>query len=286
MIYITGIAGFVGSNLANTLHELGYPVTGCDNLQFGYAENVTQNIKFDRRGFEDINIKADVLVHCATVNLIYSQGHEVETFRTNALNTIDLFNRFKGKIIYTSTASVYGNAKKLPTPEDCTKVTCNSYDQSKLIAEKYLHRRGNYTTLRLSNVYGKNQHPGHPYSGVIGKFIGRVKKGLPVEIIGDGIDTRDFTYVKDVVSAIIKAINAPAFNTEINIASGIENSIIKVAHDVHDILGKEFKAEFIEKRSIDGISRRWLDIEKAKDVLNWQPEYSLKEGIKDCIDCY
>lgn len=287
-IYITGMAGFVGSNLANYLHEFGYDIYGCDDLSFGYSENINPEVYLSEKRFQEVSTinDHDVLVHCATSNIIYAGHHPIETYQNNAIDTIEMFEKFDGKIINLSTASVYGNAIRLPTPEDEPKQTGNAYSQSKLIVEQYLRARGNYTTLRLSNVYGMNQRPDHHYSGVIGKFFGAVLSGEPVKIFGDGLDTRDFTYVMDVVDVIEKAINTHALNTEINIGTGVENSVLKLAHDIHDIVDVPLKVSFVESRGIDGINRRCMDIDRAKELLNWHPETDLKLGLKKILPYY
>ena len=205
-ILITGAAGFVGSNLLNSLIESGYDATGVDNLSFGYKKNVEKQERLIIKAFEELTEdyvnQYDILVHMACANIIYSQLNPIDTFKVNAHKTIELFKKFKGSIIYTSTASVYGQADEIPTKEDAPIQTYNAYDQSKYIAELYLKLRGNYATLRLSNVYGKNQRPDNPYSGVISKFIESAGKRQNYKVYGDGTDTRDFTYIDDVVSAI------------------------------------------------------------------------------------
>lgn len=283
MILVTGCAGFVGSNLCNHLKR---PFLGIDNLQFGYKENLNKEVNWITLNFNDIVHcinEFDILVHLACANIIYAQNYHIETFKTNALDTIKLFQRFKGKIIYTSTSSIYGNADKFPTLETSIDKVSNAYDQSKLIAELFLKQRGNYTTLRLSNVYGKNQRPNHPYSGVIGKFIGQAKENKPMTVFAKGTSTRDYTYVKDVVSAIEKAIDLPALNTEINIGTGVETDTIDLAHLISDLMDKVINVDFYPARTIDGIKRRCLDISKAKELLKWEPEYSLKRGLKEMI---
>lgn len=286
-IFISGIAGFVGSNLANTLVKLGYNVSGCDSLKFGYAENLKPEVKWLHCPFEDIDpdflASFDVMVHAATFNIIYAVEQPIDTFKNNALHSIDLVRSFPGKIVYTSTSSVYGNATSFPTKEDHPTSVSNAYDQSKLILEKYLQLRGNYTTLRLSNVYGPNQRPENPYCGVIGKFIDCSIRQIPMRINGDGWATRDFTYIDDVVSAIISAIDQPAKNTEINIGTGKETSIMDLTILIAVVVGTYFSFEKIPARTIDGISRRCLDVSKAKNLLGWEPSTDLKIGIENTI---
>jgi UDP-glucose 4-epimerase len=285
-ILVVGCAGFIGSNVIKSLKET-HGVWGIDNLSFGYADAVTVNT-WSKCGFETLTENYlkdfDVLIHLATANIIYAQTEPVKTFKTNAVDTLELFRKFKGKIIYTSTASVYGNSLELPTTETAPIQVSNAYDMSKYIAEQYLRERGNYTTLRLSNVYGPGQRPDHPYSGVIGKFIGAIVKGEPVEIYGDGSFTRDYTYISDVVDAISLAVDQPAKNTEINICGGVEYSINSVVQMLTSIIEGDAMIVHKEPRSIDGIKRRWLSRIKAFYQLGWQPKVSLENGILLTLD--
>jgi UDP-glucose 4-epimerase len=249
-VFITGICGFVASNVANKLYKLGYDVSGVDNLQFGFKENLDHDITWHQLGIgHDVFIhkdkvlnRFDVLLHMACANIIYGMDHPIETFKTNALDSINLIEKFAGQIVYTSTSSVYGNADQIPTHEDSRPAVSNAYDQSKLILERYLRLRGNFTTLRLSNVYGKNQRPENPYCGVIGKFIDAAFKGNPMQVYGDGVSTRDFTYIDDVVDAIIMAIDQDPKNTEINIGTGIETSTVELTNIITDAVGSHHSA--------------------------------------------
>lgn len=289
-VVVTGAAGFVGGNLTKTLLERGYRVTGIDNLQFGYKQNLPEheNFCFVQTDFnyldEQFYSKFDVLVHCACANIIYAIKEHIKTFEVNALHTQKLFQKFHGKIIYTSTASIYGNAKKIPTAEDAPYDCYNAYDTSKYIGELFLAQRGNYTTLRLSNVYGINQHPEHPYSGVIGKMIGLSLKNEPIQIVGNGEQTRDFTYIDDTVNALAMAIEQDAKNCEINIASGIETKIIDLAGIILFHTGGTRQPIHIEKRGIDGIERRCLNIERAEKLLKWKPQVQLTDGICGTVE--
>lgn len=286
-VIITGVAGFVMSNVAKMFHQIGWQVHGVDNLKFGAMENIPEGISFDIMDFDKIGRnflnEFDVLVHGATSNIIYAMEDNVGTMRNNGVNTIKLFQKFKGRIIYTSTASVYNNAAILPTPEDAKVDITNAYDGSKLLAELYLQDRGNYTTLRLSNVYGINQRPSNPYCGVMARFIDDAMHDRPIKIIGDGNQSRDMTYIRDVEDAIL-CVKDKSYDTEINIASGKEIQIKMLAAMVFAAFDKEPKIEFIEKRMIDNIDRRCLDISKAKKLLKWSPQVDLMEGIQFTID--
>ena len=287
-IFITGIAGFVASNVANRLHELGHEVSGIDNMKFGRMENLNPKIALYIGHMTFINrIKyhdADVLVHMACDNIIYSQDKPIETFKTNALRSIELINKYEGKIVYTSTASVYGQADFVPTHESADIKVYNAYDQSKYITELFLKQRGNYTTLRLSNVYGANQRPENPYAGVVAKTIDSVRKNEGVIIYGDGNDTRDYTYIDDTVNAIIKACEHNAMGTEINIGTGKETSVNRLVDIIRSRLNYQGKSCHIESRSIDKIQRRALDNNYAGELLGWYPTINIEEGIRKTIE--
>jgi UDP-glucose 4-epimerase len=271
-ILITGCAGFIGSHLINDLSK-DYDVWGIDNLSYGYSEAVKVN-NWSKAGFETLTENFlkdfDYLVHLATVSIQPAYFNPVETFRVNTLDTIDLFSRFRGKIVYTSTASVYGNSLEIPTTERA-KIEClDAYSISKRITELYLQSRGNYTTLRLSNVYGSTV-PNRSYQNVIESFKNADRM---VVIKGDGKQTRDFTHVEDVIRALKFAIDWEAKNTEVNISSGIETSLNELAQ----IIDKE--VTYFKPRPGDEIKRRCIDNKKALNILGWRPMISLEEGIK------
>ena len=282
-IAITGGLGFVGSNIAKRLapeHE----TTIIDDLSFGSLDNITKNCAIQMARFQDVDFEDyDILIHCATSNIIYAQDHPIETFKNNAIDTIELFERFKGYIIYTSTASVYGQQKSLPTKECAELYFSNAYDVSKYVAEIYLRMRGNYTTLRLSNVYGSGQLPSNPYCGVIGRFIDDVINQRELTIYNTGMQTRDFTYIDDVVDAIELCLETN-FDAEINISGGEEISVEQLSTYIHMILDEPIRARYIEGRSIDGITRRWLDCHNAEMLLGWKPKTRLKQGLKKTIN--
>jgi len=284
-ICITGGAGFVGSNIAGRLKG-DHQVTIVDDLSFGSIENTHAGVHNKIRGFETLDKldHYDLLIHCACANIIYAQDHIIETFKINTQYTIELFKRFKGPIIYTSTASVYGQADMFPTPEAAPQKTYNAYDQSKYAAELALQIRGNYTTLRLSNVYGINQRPDNPYSGVISKFIDAAIKGEPMQIYGDGHDTRDYTYITDVVDAVEQIIKHGPYNDTFNISGGEEVSSEQLAAYICFLMDKPMLVEYVERRGIDAITRRWLDSRKAKKIISWEPSVKLKYGLKNTIE--
>jgi UDP-glucose 4-epimerase len=285
MVLLTGAAGFIGSNVAARIMKSGdFVVHGCDNYSFGDKLNVPEGLSMYNRGFEELTpailSEYEILIHCATSNIIYGMDNPIATFQNNAVRTMELFRQFKGKIIYTSTSSVYGQADVFPTPETAPIRTYNAYDTSKRIAEMYLQQRGNFTTLRLSNVYGHGQRASNPYCGVLGRFLRNSLEGNISLIFGVGDQTRDYTYIDDVVDAIYRALKYPAFETEINIGTGIETSVIELL----GLMPWKGTWKHVQERDIDRVKRRCLDISKARTKLQWTPLVKLKDGINKTLD--
>jgi nucleoside-diphosphate-sugar epimerase len=291
MIYVTGSAGFIGSNVCNWLERDDSDYIGIDDLSFGDIINVKNKSRFFLTDFNNFEAgerfgkDKDILIHCATSNIIYGIDHPVETFNNNGLKTIELFRRFNGRIIYMSTSSVYGNAEKIPTTEEGSIMVYNSYDTSKRIAELYLTLRGNYTTLRLSNVYG-NQLPSNPYCGVITKLLYCTFNEIPFKIYGNGESTRDYTYIGDVIEAIQKTVTRGSAFTEINIGTGDETSTLELIRLVSKLTGRKVLTEQVKGRDIDCIDRRCLDVSKAKNLLDWQPSTHIGLGLVKTIEWF
>jgi len=286
MIIVTGAAGFVGSNICRALRENGLDVLGIDDLSFGDIRNLPEGLNCHRIRFQQFTSfdRNSILVHCATSNIIYGMKHPVETFKNNAEDTIELFNRFPGKIVYLSTSSVYGNAEDIPTPETTMTNTYNAYDTSKRIAELYLKKRGNYTTLRLTNNYGPNQRVSNPYCGVMAKIIVAGLEGGEFKRYGSGESTRDYVYVEDTARAVVAAVLNEARNTEINIGTGRETSVNSLVRWVGEALGCHVRSVVAPERAIDRVTRRCLDIRRAYNLLGWSPQVTIGEGIVKTIE--
>ncbi len=286
-ICVIGGAGLVGANVAHALYEKGISVTVVDNLQFGFKDNLPP-CDFIEDDFvnmsEEFWNSFDVIVVSYCSNIIFAMSHVIETIENNAIKFKTFLDRYHGKIIYLSTSSVYGTADVFPTPETAEIKTSNAYDTSKRIAELFLQQRGNYTSLRLSNVYGKYQRPENPYCGVLGRMIDSAINDKPIEIYGDGTATRDYTHVSDVVKAILLAIDQPPKNAEINIATGIETSVNDLCKMVWKAVDKPVKYNRTQLRSIDATTRRCLDIKKAEQLLGWKPAVTLEDGIMQTIN--
>jgi len=304
-ILVTGGAGFIGSNLVSDLVDKGFNVYVIDNLSTGDIENIRELIESNKIEFYKGDIRdqeliskvvnsCDVVIHCAAiVSVQYSIENPVETNSVNIDGTVNLLNTaVNSKVknfIFISSCSVYGNPLYLPIDESHPLNPISPYAISKLSAEKYVSLYSrlydlNSVILRLFNVYGPRQGV-NPYSGVIVKFINRVKLRKPPIIFGDGLQTRDFIYVMDVAKAIELSIEFRGKGEIFNIGSGKEITIKELAEMIMDLFNVKYEPIFAEPRPGD-IKRSVANIHKAVRHLNFWPEIELKEGLAKTIQYY
>lgn len=237
-----------------------------------------------------------IIFHLAARNIIASTEDPLEDYKTNiggTLNILLAMKEFKHKkMVYTSSASVYGNPRYLPINEDDGINLLTPYAVSKYAGEGYcmaFYDSHNIpvTILRLSNVYGPRQSPLNPYCGVVAKFMDKARKGERLEVHGDGRSTRDFTYVDDVVDALMLAgLSQKGEGDVFNVATGLETSIYDLAQDCvflyadrYDEMLDDIAIKYIENRDIDNIRRRVLNIEKIRRKLGWTPKTILSSGL-------
>jgi UDP-glucose 4-epimerase len=232
---------------------------------------------------------AEIVFHLAARNIIASTRNPLEDFHTNIGGTLNILlaarEHHAKRIVYTSSVSVYGNPKYLPINEDDRISLLTPYAVSKFGGEGYCQAfYESYdlpvAVVRYSNVYGPWQDPANPYCGVIAKFIDKVRNGLSPEIHGDGQQTRDFTFVEDAVEAtLIAALSPKAEGEVINIGTGIETNINSLAGLVCTLYGRECDLVHIDRRDIDNIRRRVVNIEKIRRLLRWIPSTTLDAGL-------
>lgn len=304
-VLVTGGAGFVGSNLVRYLIELGADVTVLDDLFTGSLDNLENldNYKFvqgdvrDKKLINEIVGEFEYVFHLAARNIIISTKNPHEDFEVNIGGTLNLLLALRDskklkKFIYTSSVSIYGNPKYLPINEDDRLNLLSPYSVSKLGGENYtmvFYENFNLpvVVVRYSNVYGDYQSPDNPYCGVIGKFISKISNDEPPLIHGDGEQTRDFTYVRDAVEATLLAgITERSIGEVFNIGTGIEVSINSLVNVLLEIYNKQIKVEYIDKRDIDNIRRRVLNIEKIRKRLKWLPRNNLRTGLIKTVKWY
>ena len=297
-VLVTGGAGFIGSNLVDRLVEEQAEVIVLDDLFTGNIENITsfEDIQFVKGSVSDYKLveklirKVDLVFNLAARNMIISTSSPQLDFEVNAggIFNVLLAARDHGieRVIYTSSVSIYGNPKYLPINEDDRSNILNPYAASKLTGENYCFAfyesfQVPIVILRYSNVYGNKQNPTNPYCGVVSKFFDAVMNGNAIQIHGDGEQSRDFTYVEDVVEATLLAAIFPKAEGEVfNVGSGIETSVNHLARMILTFSRNNTTPIHIDRRDIDNIRRRVLNIEKIRRTLRWIPATTLEKGLE------
>jgi len=296
-VLVTGGAGFIGSHIVDELIKEGYDVVIVDNLSTGFKKNINPKSKFykvDIRDYKKLEKifkreKPEIVNHHAAANNIMKSFIDPKTdAEINIIGTLNIIKasiKFNvNKIIYASSGGVsYGEPKQIPTKETHPINPIAPYGLSKYVAESYLKLfsdKVNFTSLRYASVYGPRQNPKNEV-GVISIFISRIINNKTPIINGDGKQTRDFIYVKDVIKANMIAIEK-GDNEVFNIGTQKETSIVELLNIIQNIMKTNIKPKFADK-PLGEINRCCLDISKAKKILGWKPEYSLEEGLKETI---
>lgn len=298
-ILVTGGAGFIGSNLVDKLIELGHQVAVIDNLSSGKREYLNPQAKFyevdicDKASIAKIfeSEKFDYVYHLAAqIDVRISVADPELDNKINVLGGLNILencnkNKVK-KILFVSTGgAIYGETELMPTDESHPAYPLSPYGIHKLTFEKYLKYYfevygQDYTIFRLANVYGPRQYKGGE-AGVVSIFVDFAVNGKKLTINGDGLQTRDFVFVGDVVNALVAGLD----NThagEINIGTGKETNLIEIVEAIEAALGRKIEREHTAAKP--GEQRRSaLHHGKAKEVLGWQPTVGLHEGIKKSI---
>jgi UDP-glucose 4-epimerase len=295
-ILVTGGAGFIGFHLCAKLVNLGADVTIYDNLSSGKLENVKDNPKatFIKGDILDLKKlcslpKFDLIYHLAAQVVVpYSMENPTVDFETNARGTVNVLEKArkdKTQIIFASSAAVYGNPTKFPTPEEYGFHPFSCYGLSKVVGEEYsqmytLQYGLDITIVRFSNVYGSRCH------GVINDFMDKLQKNPEkLEVIGTGQQARDFVHVSDIAEALALAADKKAIGKTFNLGFGETTKIIDLAKIMLKILNLTDKTKITTTgQSWQGdIDTIWFDITKAKKELNWVPKIRLEEHLKTLI---
>ncbi len=297
-ILVTGGAGFIGSNLVDRLIDEGHDVVVIDNLSTGKREYINSKAKFfeadvcDAEKMQEIfeKEKFDYVFHLAAqIDVIKSVEDPMFDNKVNAVGSYNIFKASADtkvkKVIFVSTGgAIYGSVDG-PATEDTLIKPMSPYAIHKFAAEKYLEMFHNihgldYTVLRLANIYGPRQYRGGE-CGVITIFLHNFLNGKQSVVYGDGKQTRDYVYVGDVINACLGAMKG-GYNGTLNIGLGKEVSVLDIISDIEKATGEKFDYDFAPERPGE-VLRSVLDARKAKEILNWKPEFSLEEGIKKTI---
>ena len=299
-ILVTGAAGFIGSNLTYELLKLGANVIGIDNLFNGRIENLEEilenkSFKFIKGDIRDFNFLLEVF---KDIDIIYHEAAFTSVPQSilmpescndvNVNGTLNILNAARKndveKIIYASSSSVYGDTPSLPKKEDMPRIPISPYGVSKMTCEAYMqvfHQVYGMKTvsLRYFNVFGPRQKDS-PYSGVIAIWLGRIIDNKEIIIFGDGEQSRDFTYVKDVVQANLLAAEYDISGEIINLGAASPIKLNDLAKLMLKITNKEeLKIIHTDPRPGD-ILHSYADISKAKKLLGFTPNFTQEEGLK------
>jgi nucleoside-diphosphate-sugar epimerase len=299
---VTGGAGFIGSHLAEELVRRGHAVRVADNLITGKRRNLEHihGIDFVEGDLADMSVATrtvagmDYVLHQAAIPSVpRSVTDPMTSHRANvdaALNVLLASRDAKVKrLVYAGSSAAYGNAATLPKREDMPPKPLSPYALQKLMAEQYcqlftLLYGFETVTIRYFNVFGPRQDPGSPYSGVISLFSTALLEGRQPIIFGDGEQTRDFTYVANVVDGVLRACEAPGIAGEvINVATGGRISLNELLRVMSGLVGARVSPIYREERAGD-VKDSQADITKAKRLLGYQPIVGLEEGLRRTVE--
>jgi nucleoside-diphosphate-sugar epimerase len=301
-VVVTGGGGFIGSNLVRALLERGDDVRVLDNFSTGNRANLdgldVEIVEGELRSYERVHNavrKSDVVYHLGALGSVPRSVQDPLT--SSAVNVEGTLNvllaaRDEGvrRVVFSSSTSVYGSSRQLPTTEDTPPDPISPYGVAKLAAERYsisfsrVYESFESVVLRYFNVFGPRQSPSSQYAAVVPLFVTAIDAGRPVQIHGDGEQSRDFTYVGNVVDATILAGETEGASGEIfNIAAGSPASVNTLADTIGSILGKPVEKEYLPSRAGD-IRDSWADLTKAERILGYRPATGLEEGLRRTVE--
>lgn len=297
-ILVTGGAGFIGSTLVDKLIGEGHELVVLDNLISGKSDYINPQAKFYELDICSPDVtkvfeieKPEIVYHLAAqIDVRISVSDPVFDNHVNAVGSLNILENCRNfevkKFIFSSTGgAIYGEAEEIPTTESAPTYPLSPYGIHKLTTEKYCKFYQtvyglDYTILRFANVYGPRQYKGGE-AGVVAIFIDHAVSGKECVINGDGMQTRDYVYVDDVVAGLSRAKEVN-YQGEINIGCGKEITVIDVVAAISASLGAEFTPIHIPAKP--GEQRRsCLSHDLAKKILNWEPQVDITEGVKRTI---
>jgi len=302
MYLVTGGAGFIGSNIIGALVKSGRRVKVLDNFSTGKRSNLADfadSIEIVEGDLADpdtcraaVKGVKYVLHQGALGSVPRSVEDPIRTHKSNADGTLNILVAARDagvkRVVNAGSSSVYGNTPVLPKTESMPPTPLSPYAITKLIQEQYsqvfFKLYGLETvTLRYFNVYGPRQDPNSTYAAVIPRFISAASEKQPMEIYGDGRQTRDFTYVDDVVKANLLALESPdAVGKVYNVSGGKRIAILDLAHIVSRLMGKEISLRFLDPRAGD-VRDSLADLSSIKRDLGYEPAINIEDGLRETI---
>jgi nucleoside-diphosphate-sugar epimerase len=301
---VTGGAGFIGSHLAEELVRRGHTVRVADSLITGKRSNLEQvpSVEFREGDLADLDFAravvegCDYVLHQAAIPSVpRSVKDPIASNRANVDATLNVLVAARDagvrRLVFAGSSSAYGDTPALPKSEDMPSHPLSPYALQKVVGEQYLQMFTRLygietVSIRYFNVFGPRQDPSSPYSGVISVFATALLENRPPKIYGDGGQTRDFTYVANVVDGVLRACEAPKASGEvINVATGGRISLNELFAEMKKIIGGTVEPEYVEPRQGD-VRDSQAAIVKAKELLGYEPIVSFEEGLTRTIQWY
>lgn len=301
---VTGGAGFIGSHLVTELVRRGADVRVVDSLVTGYRRNLAHldGIPFLEGDLADLEVARRavsgveyVLHHAAIPSVPRSVNDPLTSHRANVDATLNVLVAARDagvrRVVYAASSSAYGNTAELPKREDMPPRPLSPYALHKLVGEQYMtlffELYGLETvSLRYFNVFGPRQDPSSPYSGVISVFITALLERRRPTIYGDGGQTRDFTYIDNVVEGVLRAVEAPDIGGRvINVATGSRISLNELFATLRSLIGVSIDPHYGAERPGD-VRDSQADIDLARRLLGYRPTVSFEEGLRRTIEWY
>lgn len=303
---VTGVAGFVGSNLASALLDRGYAVRGVDNFATGRRRNLRPLESRDAFAFREADVRdaeamaglvdgAEYVFHQAAVPSVpRSVDDPVATTEANCTGTATVLDAARkadvDTVVVASSSSVYGSGGDLPRVETMPPDPESPYALSKYYTEKLALQCGDLydvdaVALRYFNVFGPRQDPDGEYAAVVPAFVTRMREGRPPIVHGDGEQSRDFTFVDDAVRANVLAAEGSAAGRVVNVGCGRRVTVNELVSALNDRLGTDIEPEYVEPRPGD-VRHSTADVSRARELLGYEPRVDFEEGLQRTVEYF
>ena len=301
---VTGGAGFIGSHLAEALLRRGERVRVVDSFITGKRKNLQHlsNVELLEGDLGDLAVAHAavrgiqyVLHQAAIPSVPRSVEDPITSNRANIDATLNVLVAARDagvkRIVYAGSSSAYGNTPTLPKREDMPNNPLSPYALQKLVGEQYMQIFTSLygletVTIRYFNVFGPRQDPSSPYSGVVSVFARALLENTPVTIYGDGEQTRDFTYIANVVDGVLRAVKAPgASGAVVNVATGSSISLNRLFEGMRSLTGSRLNVNYGPPRNGD-VKDSLADITKARTLLGYEPKVSFEDGLRETVEWY